>query len=61
MLDWAGSAGIGFSHFVSLGDASDVDFGDAIDWLGGDARTKGILLYIESIKNARKFVSAARA
>jgi len=61
VLDWANSAEIGFSHFVSLGDSSDVDFGDAIDWLGGDAKTSAILLYVESIKDPRKFVSAARA
>lgn len=61
ILDWAKSRGIGFSYFVSLGDSSDVDFGDLLDYLGTDPHTTGILLYIESIKLARKFMSAARA
>ncbi len=61
MIDWARSRGIGFSHFISLGNGSDVDFGDLLDYLGNDASTTGILLYIESIKEARKFMSAARA
>jgi acetyltransferase len=61
ILDWAKSRGIGFSHFISLGDSADVDFGDLLDYLGSDASTHGILLYIESVKLARKFMSAARA
>jgi acetyltransferase len=61
MLDWAKSRGIGFSHFISVGDRADVDFGDLIDYLGSDASTRAILLYIESIRTARKFMSAARA
>jgi acetyltransferase len=61
MLDWAGSRGIGFSHFVSLGEHADVDFGDMLDYLGSDPRTRAILLYIESIESPRKFMSAARA
>jgi acetyltransferase len=61
MLDWAGSRGIGFSHFVSLGERADVDFGDMLDFLGSDAKTRSILLYIESIEDPRKFMSAARA
>lgn len=61
MLDWANSRGIGFSHFVSLGDSADVDFGDMLDYLGSDAGTRAILMYAESIKSARKFMSAARA
>jgi acetyltransferase len=61
MLDWAHPRGIGFSHFISLGDSADVDFGDLLDYLGSDARTRAILLYIESVKHARKFMSAARA
>lgn len=61
ILDWAKSRGIGFSHVISLGDGSDVDFGDLLDYLGSDRNTKSILLYIESIKEARKFISAARA
>lgn len=61
MLDWAKTRGIGFSHFVSLGESADVDFGDVIDYLGSDPETRAILLYIESITAARKFMSAARA
>ncbi len=61
VLDWAASKNIGFSHFVSLGDALDVDFGDALDYLAGDPGTHAILLYIESIHERRTFMSAARA
>jgi acetyltransferase len=61
MLDWAHSAGVGFSHCISLGNAADVDFGDLLDYLGKDPGTRAILLYIESITGARKFMSAARA
>ncbi|MCI0654178.1 MAG: bifunctional acetate--CoA ligase family protein/GNAT family N-acetyltransferase [Methylococcaceae bacterium] len=61
VLDWANSRQIGFSAFVSLGDSADVDFADIIDYLGSDPKTCAILLYIESIKHARKFMSAARA
>jgi len=58
VLDWAQGRGIGFSHCVSLGEHADVDFGDMLDWLASDARTRAILLYIESIESARKFMSA---
>lgn len=61
MLDWAGARGIGFSHYVSLGDGADVDFGDMLDWLASDAGTRAILLYVESVRQAAKFMSAARA
>ena len=61
VLDWAGSRGLGFSHLVSLGDMSDVDFGDMLDYLANDANTEAILLYIEAITQPRKFLSAARA
>jgi acetyltransferase len=61
MLDWARGRGIGFSHFVSLGEHADVDFGDMLDWLASDSRTRSILLYIESVEAPRKFMSAARA
>jgi len=61
VLDWATSKGIGFSHFVSVGDMSDVDFGDMLDYLTADYRAKAILLYIEAVTHARKFMSAARA
>jgi acetyltransferase len=61
MLDWANSRGIGFSHFISLGDSADVDFGGVIDYLASDPGTRAILMYAESIKSARKFMSATRA
>jgi len=61
MLDWANSAGVGFSYCISLGNAADVDFGDLLDYLGKDPGTRAILLYTESITGARKFMSAARA
>ena len=61
VLDWASARGIGFSHLVSLGDMADVDFGDILDYLANDPETKAILLYIEAITSARKFMSAARA
>jgi acetyltransferase len=61
MLDWAAPRAIGFSHVVSLGDMADVDFGDMLDYLAADARTRAILLYIEGVTHGRKFMSAARA
>lgn len=61
VLDWAGARGIGFSHLVSLGDMADVDFGDMLDYLANDPNTGAILLYVEAITAARKFLSAARA
>ena len=61
VLDWAKSRRIGFSHMISLGDRADVDFGDLLDHLASDGRTRSILLYIESIESPRKFMSAARA
>ncbi len=61
MLDWANSRGIGFSHFISLGDSADVDVGDVLDYLASDAQTGAVLMYLESVRAARKFMSAARA
>ena len=61
VLDWAKSRKIGFSHLVSLGNMADVDFGDMLDYLANDKSTTAILLYVESITQARKFMSAARA
>jgi len=61
ILDWARSRNIGFSSFVSVGSMLDVDFADLIDYLADDPHTKSILLYIESIRNVRRFLSAARA
>ena len=61
VLDWASARGLGFSHLVSLGDMMDVDFGDMLDYLANDGATTSILLYIETVTQARKFMSAARA
>jgi acetyltransferase len=61
MLDWANGRGIGFSSFISVGDSADVDFGDLLDYLASDPGTRAILMYMESVKSARKFMSAARA
>jgi len=61
MIDWARGRGIGFSRFVSLGEQADVDFGDMLDWLASDVRTRAVLMYMESVSSARKFMSAARA
>ncbi|MBK3803701.1 GNAT family N-acetyltransferase [Azospirillum brasilense] len=61
IADWATARGIGFSHLISMGDKADVDFGDLLDYLASDATVRAILLYIESISDARKFMSAARS
>jgi acetyltransferase len=61
LIDWAAGRGIGFSHIVSLGDMADVDVADYIDMLAGDGKTRAIMLYLESIPEPRKFMSAARA
>jgi acetyltransferase len=60
VLDWASEAHVGFSAVVSTGSMLDVDLGDLIDYFGTDAQTRSIVLYVESIKDARKFMSAAR-
>ena len=61
VLDWAYESNIGFSYFVSIGNSMDVNFGDLIDYFGQDPNTKSIVLYVESMTNARTFMSAARA
>jgi acetyltransferase len=61
VLDWAYNSNIGFSYFVSIGNSMDVNFGDLIDYFGQDPNTKSIVLYVESLANARTFMSAARA
>jgi acetyltransferase len=61
VLDWACSHGIGFSYLVSMGDMADVDVGDLLDLLASDISTAAILLYLETIPAARKFMSAARS
>ena len=60
ILDWSLQAKVGFSTFASLGSTSDVGFGDLIDYLGNDGRTRSILVYMESVGDARAFLSAAR-
>ncbi|MEE1657348.1 bifunctional acetate--CoA ligase family protein/GNAT family N-acetyltransferase [Microvirga sp. CF3062] len=61
LVEWAAQRNVGFSAIVSLGDKIDVDFSDCLDFFSADSGTRAILLYIESIDNAKKFMSAARA
>ena len=61
ILDWAADAGVGFSLFASLGNNMDAGYGDLIDYLGTDPNTRAIILYVQSIRHARRFMSAARA
>ncbi|MFA6267930.1 MAG: acetate--CoA ligase family protein [Pseudolabrys sp.] len=60
VLDWALPRGIGFSAIVSMGDMSDVDFGDLLDYFALDDATQAVLIYAEGVTQARKFMSAAR-
>lgn len=60
ILNWAVSTGIGFSMFASLGSTLDIDYGDVIDYLGEDPNTRSIIIYMEGVGNAKKFMSAAR-
>lgn len=61
ILDWSLEQGVGFSHFVSIGSMVDVGFADLIDYFGNDPNTSSILIYMESLKHPRRFMSAARA
>lgn len=61
LADWGVAQGIGFSHLVSMGDMADVDFGDVLDMLARDHDTRAVLMYVEGITQARKFMSAARS
>ncbi len=61
ILDWAQNRRIGFSTFISLGEASDIDFPELLDYLARESKTDAILLYIDNIQDARAFISAARA
>ena len=61
MAEWGVRHDIGFSAIVSVGDQVDVDVGDLLDYFALDQRTHAILLYVESVKDSRKFMSAARA
>ncbi len=60
ILDWSTKAKVGFSSFVSVGNMLDIDFGDLIDYFGQDPKTNSIIMYMETVKNAEKFMSAAR-
>jgi len=59
-LDWSRATQVGFSAVVSTGSMIDVNTGDLIDYLATDSQTRSIMLYVESIRNPRKFMSAAR-
>ena len=61
ILDWSIKQNLGFSYFVSIGSMIDVDFGDLIDYFGQDPGTSSIVIYMESLTDARRFMSAARA
>jgi acetyltransferase len=61
ILDWASDTGVGFSLFASLGNSVDIGYGDLIDYLGTDPTTHAIILYVQSIRHARRFISAARS
>ena len=60
VIDWAFARGVGFSYFLTLGDGMDIDHDDLIDYLAQDTQTRAILLHIENIPNARRFMSAVR-
>jgi len=61
ILDWAKSQDIGFSTVVSMGGAADIDFGEVLDYLATDSKTTGILMYVEGIHDARRFLSGLKA
>ena len=61
LLDWGTANGIGFSHVVSFGASADVDVADVLDYVGSDPDARAVLLYVEAIATARKFMSAGRA
>jgi len=60
VLDWSLRENVGFSGFVSIGSMLDVNWGDLVDYFGSDSRTHSIVIYMESIGDARSFLSAAR-
>lgn len=61
VLDWAHTKGIGFSHILSLGDRVDLKYADILDYMASDPNTRSILLYVETVTDARSFMSASRA
>jgi acetyltransferase len=60
IVDWARDAGVGFSSVVSLGDAADIGFGEILDYLAMDEKTRAILLYVEGLRDGRRFMSGLR-
>ena len=60
LLDWAYARGIGFSHFLTIGDSADVSMPDAIDYLSSQRQVKAIMLHLEQVTNAQSFVRAVR-
>lgn len=61
ILDWAQQRKMGFSYFIALGDSTDIDVDELLDYLARDSKTSAILLYLEQLSDARRFVSAARS
>jgi acetyltransferase len=61
VLDWSVKEHVGFSYFVSVGEMVDIGFHDLIDYFGNDLDTKAILIYMETLTQARRFMSAARS
>ncbi|MDU7586990.1 MAG: CoA-binding protein, partial [Acidovorax sp.] len=61
ILDWASNNAVGFSSVISLGPHTDVGLSEALDFLANDARTQSIVVYMEGIQNARRFMSALRS
>ncbi|AJJ64270.1 bifunctional acetate--CoA ligase family protein/GNAT family N-acetyltransferase [Yersinia aldovae] len=61
VLDWAQQREVGFSYFIALGDSLDIDVDDLLDFLARDGKTSAIMLYIEHISDARRFLSASRS
>ncbi|WP_434525542.1 bifunctional acetate--CoA ligase family protein/GNAT family N-acetyltransferase [Photorhabdus asymbiotica] len=61
ILDWAQHRGVGFSYFIALGDSVDIDIDHLLDFLARDSKTSAILLYLEHIHDARRFLSASRS
>ncbi len=61
VLDWARAQNVGFSHFVSVGNMTDVNIADLIDYFSLDENTESVIMYVESLQNSREFMSAARA
>ncbi len=60
ILDWAKPNNVGFSNVISLGASSDIDFGEIVEYLMSDPRTESIFLYVEGVRDARRFMSALR-